>query len=244
MHIQKQATLKQNLVTTASSLVRFAYHDAEFATYFAALIKQNLPRDLLMAPATLHSTPFYLPADSDTAKARAEWLMSELLYFPSYRTDPVAQALVNWASERETPKDVVLGIIGLAIIGPTLGLVKKKKKKKNQMRIGVDRLTLQSASRTQLTELCQQASMSLLGNELAMVGGDTNRLDPELAEWLFVDQQTALYETRGKDMPGLLETLQREHLPHFALKADERILAIAVAPTVSETLVIGDKLEE
>lgn len=240
MSLKKQVTVKQNIHTTASALVRYAKKDIDFANYFTSLIKQNLPDDLLSPAVPFRAAPFLLPDDIEDAETKAKWLISELVFYPSIHTDPVAQSLMHWADEHESPKNVVLGIVGLAVIGPTLGLVKKKKKRKSQMRVVIHEYFAETASVGSLTEIAHNATISLLGNELAAVGGDANRLDPEMAEWLFSDQLTTLYTNSEADLDGLITSLEKEKLPHFIVKQDSRDIAVAIAPAVNDLFPFGD----
>jgi len=149
--------------------------------------------------------------------------------------------LTTWAKNYQAPQAIVFGIIGMAIIGPTLGMIKKRKKKRGGMRVILAEIEAKRATK-QVFELAQHASTALLGNELAAVNGNAYRLDPELAEWLFVDQETRLFTGTNLELATLAKLLKHDRLPHFVLKNDKGIQAIAVAPAVSDELETGTAL--
>lgn len=223
----------------AAALVAFAEHNESFAASLAHTLALHPLRHSATAPIV--TSPYLLPATEDVARQRTIWLLEEF-HRANPRQTVTAQAIFrHWLNQYQAPQDLVLGIVGLAIIGPTLGLVQKKKKRKSQMRIVVSDAVC-AESLPEIMQIAHNASTSLLGNTLATVGGNSNRLDPEFAEWLFVDQETRLYTLPTHTLTELNNMLTHDNLPHFTLQMDNKIKAIAVAPCVRETLPLGTAL--
>ena len=214
----------------AAALVAYAETNSEFANILYTYTKQFIN---LQKPTTVVTpSPYLFPIDTETAAVRTWWLMQEITLLKPKKTEEAQAVLATWAKNYEAPKDLVLGIVGLAIIGPTLGLIKKRKKGKSQMKVILNQHELKQ-SQKYILDLILEASTGLLGNELAAVSGQANRLDPELADWLFAEHDTATSNATDREIQKILTDLQAESLPHFVTKRDNAISAIAIAPSVS-----------
>jgi len=222
----------------AATLVSYAKTNEEFAGVLYAHTKQFLtePYDII----DTYSSKYLRPGSFQIAENRLQWLEREITLHESRQTKEAKAVLATWAKDYESPEDLVLGIVGLAIIGPTLGLIKKKKKRKSQMKVVINASEF-NKDQLHVLALALSASTGLLGNELATVGGHAYRLDPELADWLFAEHDTLTSEATADQLRQLISTLQSESLPHFILKTEGIIQAIAIAPSVSDRFLI-DKL--
>lgn len=234
-HTRTSQTL---LGTHAAALVSWAQKNAQFATELYAITHAITPADSQFpkSPGT-----WVMPADDEAALQRARWLVCECTKRPLHTTTAARSLLTTWRSTYEDTQDVVLGIVGVAIIGPTLGLVKKKKKKKSVLRIACN-TAIKNSSRAKIAAYAQHASLQLLSSELATVGGNAYRLDPELAEWLFTDQTSRLFTLDETELINTAQWLTDNHLPHALYKEGDRAIALAVSPCVSETLDLGSPM--
>lgn len=228
------------LAATTAGLIAFAEHDERVA-HILAEIAYSLPGSTATRICS-QPAPYLEPRNRDIALRRALWLQQELQLANPRTTQTARELLVSFVRHSDIPQDIILGIVGMAIIGPTLGLVEKKKKKKSQMRI-VLHYSYQDAPLAQSLSVAHRASTSLLGNQLAAVRGNANRLDPELADWLYTDQEVRLFTSNYGQLAELNQLLNAERLPHFTLHTDGLVDAIAIAPAVNETLTVGDPLD-
>jgi len=142
---------------------------------------------------------------------------------------------------RTEPVDVVLGVVGVAIIGPTLGLIKKKKKRRSIVRVVVSRDVTDQATAAELTT---KATTALVRSHLLSAGGSLHRLEPEMAEWFMTDQETKAYTTSGSELQSLAPWLSDAGLPFASVYREERLCALAIPPTVSDALELGTPLTE
>jgi hypothetical protein len=216
--------------------MRFAEQDSEFRDFLVGAILEHLSmlEDVPNVSLDIPVSQYLVPQSCNAAQRRTYWVLNEILLSP-YKYLDTAMHLRSWAQQHQTPQSVVLGNVGLAIIGPTLGLVEKKKKKKSQLRIVVDETLEQTLSKKQFSELTQAATIGLLGNEIAAVNGNTNRLDPDMAEWLFADKETQISFAAKKSLTKLHHVLTNEQLPHFCVATNRNLQALAIAPVVSDT---------
>lgn len=241
MSTQSKTFVTNTLSQHARALILFAEREPEFAHFlkaqidFAGLTTQDTTTE------ASSDTHHLLPISIEHAYERAIWLLQELQQRPRLEAVAGTAELVSWAREYQAPKDQIFGIVGIAIIGPTLGLIKKKKKKKSMVRVVLSEKIATGAAR-QIAQTAQEASLGLLSTELATVQGNAYRLEPELAEWLFAEHETNLTKLSTQELTDLANWLTAEQLPHYTLTKDEQVVAIAVAPSVTDTLSIGENI--
>lgn len=129
MHRESHSTLVTNAlqhVHHTQALLAYAATDADFAESLAHFVQQQYWQPLSL-PIEAPST-YTIPTNQPAAVRIAHWLMQELVEQPEAYA--ARGTLAIWANSYQEPKNLVLGIVGLAIIGPTLGLIKKKKRGK------------------------------------------------------------------------------------------------------------------
>lgn len=194
----------------------------------------------LSTPHAYHTdgiaTPWYAVATEAAAVTRLAWLMEELPHLAPETYHEVVGRFVAFQKDYE-PKALVLGIVGLAIIGPTLGLIKTKKKTRNTMRILVADTYLATASPAALARTATTLSTKLLAQELERAGGNAYRLEPDLAEWCFTDQQTEIATLPNEaTLTAAVTYLQDNNLLYTALSSEEHLIGCALAPAIHESI--------
>mgnify|MGYP006286829829 CR=1 FL=1 len=217
----------------ARALIEFA--DAKpFFAHTLYFLSEDLKRSRsdYVTRSTLPQTRWLLPRDEIHAEQRARWLLSEIELRPEASA---AHAIILDWREHFAPQEFVIGIVGLAVMGPTMGIIDSKKKPKSQLPVVLTRHQLRTLASRHLCEVVQRASVGLLAKELQMVGGNAYRLEPDLAEWCFSDQPTRLCTVESaKRLDEVHATLRTEGLPYYALANAER--ALAISPSVSPQL--------
>ena len=126
---------EQFLLSHIESIFAYATSNQQFAAQLAVMLKgwQTAPAQRVEGIVT---SPHTFPTDQADAMLTAHWIMRVVQSHPEYRT--TAKHLAHWVQNYESPKDVVLGIVGLAVIGPTLGIVNTKKKKKRKSQLVIE----------------------------------------------------------------------------------------------------------
>ena len=110
----------------AAALVAFANSNKVFSELlfkYVASLDTSTCEKVVFDPSL-----WLIPNSLKVAEQRASWLMQELAFVNKNKTDEARAILSTWAKEYKEPQDIVLCVIGVAFIGPTLGLIKKKKK--------------------------------------------------------------------------------------------------------------------
>ena len=216
------------LLSHAQALVAYAQTDDDFACSLVhhVLVRHWRPNDSLSLDFESNYTA---PLDQNDAVLTTHWLLSTLDERPeAIRTRGM---LATYAYEFESPKDVFIGIVGLAIMGPTLGILEKKKKHTSQMHVVINETWYKKHSAKQLTELVQNLSQKVVSQEIRYAGGNAFRLHPDTATWCLEEPITELC-LASKNEITKVKTAARSEKLSFDLKPG---IAIAISPTVNDT---------
>lgn len=221
----------------AYGLIAYAETDLDFAQGLAAQV-QSLRFGLAEEPAEIvNLTTELIPSDREHAIAVARWLLGEV---KERKATPGTEAvLAEWACEFIAPRDQIIGIIGIAIMGPTLGILdNKKKKKKSQLQVVVDKAYFDATEKGSLVSQCMEWGQQIIAKELRLVGGNVYRLHPDSAEWVLAEPATALYTETAEN---LLQQLSAAHTEELSVEGHrdehDNLIAITVSPSVNDTFV-------
>lgn len=215
----------------AASLCTFASKDTAFAMWFTKEIRVLPSSTTKIRSADLSKAgALLIPADRDTAVQRAYWVLQQA------NTDPeLASQLQQWAAQQPVPQALVLGIIGVDIPGPTLGIIKKRKKHSSVMPMFVcDETYRHSSPQTRFT-MIQQTSLQLLSKALRSYGGDT-QLDPDFFDWLHHDQLTSVGRVSENVLQAVQQRATDESILFHQHTDGARITALAITPAVSDEI--------
>lgn len=217
----------------AQALIAYAAVDADFAQSLAHYVQEqqwqcvSLPAD----PASRYA----VPSDQHDAIRVTHWLMQELDEQPEAYT--ARGVLATWASTYKHPQNIVLGIVGLAVIGPTLGLIENKKKKKKKMQLVVDADWAKQFTQEEFVSKTHNLSQAVVAKELRAARGKLECLHPDTADWCMGGSETKLQLVDQADIQTVYDTLAVEQLSHIALCDKDSIVAIGVSPCISDELV-------
>lgn len=120
--------------------------------------------------------------------------------------------LAHDAPQRE--ESLVIGIVGLAIPGITLGNIKITRKKKNILSIFVLENT-KSKNASVLSRFVGEATAYFIQNTIRLTGGISDLLDPLVHDWLFTDQQTKVRILTNEPFTATHRELTTSKLPHI-----------------------------
>lgn len=174
-------------------------------------------------------SPYLMPTSQADAVATAAWILNSLDQFTS--ASHTRGLLTAWAQEYEDPKDLIIGIVGLAIIGPTLGIIKRKKDR-SHLQIIISEKWKGFSDAKQLATLVQQISQKVVANELRLASGDAYRLHPDTAAWCLEDPLTTIHVTDAATLRDLQKVVYTENLSHATLPRT----TVAISPSVNKTL--------
>lgn len=223
------------LTKHAVALLAYAEKDSLFAESLAYHIQKN--KWQINEPVSDFTPSRYLiPQTKDDAIRQTHWLLPILN--DKQTTKTTKNILASWAQHYESPKDVVIGIIGLAIIGPTLGIISKKKKRKSILNIVIEKNWYKKQNTLSLVEYVQTASIKVVTNELKLVGGNIYRLHPDTAEWCLEEPLTKIHLADKEELKTMKVVCVSEKLSHYNLRDEnEKGVLIAISPTVNENFI-------
>ena len=114
------------------------------------------------------------PSSDDMALRRLDYILKEV------NDGSLLVPLFSWfnAFENEQEKNIVVGIVGMAIPGPTLGILKRK----NPMNFLINTKNL---NKTAIMRMSLESGISLVANCIKDKEGDAKRLEPEIYDWFF-----------------------------------------------------------
>lgn len=170
-----------------------------------------------------------VPVDDQKARERAIWLLSEIAL--EERESSASRILRTWHKTYEEPQDLVIGIIGLAIIGPTFGIINKKKKV-DSMQILFSEEDMKRGSISSNINLAHSASMELISKSLEAVDGDFRRLEPDLQYWFVSDRSLRLGFIRKKTISDISKEMNKKGILHCYYKDANGMGAISISPSV------------
>ena len=212
----------------AASLCAFASNDKTFAMWFTKEIGTLPFTDEVTATNSSTPSTLLIPENLDTAVQRAYWIIQQAKTKPK-----LANQLRQWSAQQPLPQVLVLGIVGVDIPGPTLGIIKKRKKQTSIMPVFVCDETYRHSSPQSRFTMIQQASLQLLSKALRSYGGDT-RLDPDFFDWLHHDQLTSVGRVSEDVLQDVQQRARDEGILFHQHTDGARITTLALTPAVSE----------
>jgi len=223
------------LLSHLASLLTFAAQNAQFAHGFMVAIRSQ-KWSASVGEIPLHSSDYLLPTSIEDAVTTAQWAMHTLQTHPEYSI--ARSTLLTWAQHYESPKDLVLGIVGLAIIGPTLGIISTKKKKKRKSQLIIEKSYFATLNKTELAILSTQLTQSVIAQETKLAGGNVYNLHPDSAAWCVEEALTQVYTDSLSNLNALLQTAVSDNLSHCAENdAQGNLQALVISPSVNDSLV-------
>jgi hypothetical protein len=190
---------------------------------------------------TLSTSPLLIPDTYEDARKRLHWLLA--------RTDQAAErarqqlATLTHARSWEQPKLQVLGFVAVAIPGPTLGNVHKKRKKKKRMNM-IMRDDIARTLSTDTVQSMQSTSLRVLHSALARSNGDTNTLEPEMQTWLFEERGFNYYTASSQTMNALVREALQFNIAHAYEQDRHGMTLLAITPTAElERIANSEQLE-
>jgi hypothetical protein len=224
----------------AASLVLFARSHSGFAQHLKELV---FPFRAPLYRESQNDKEIYIDprigiltlANEESAAGRALWLSKRLLSENSPEHITTARFLSQWADDQvyESPKQLVVGFIVVAVPGFTLGKYRIKRKLSIIIRDG-----LAARTDTEQTEKAAKVSLRFVRSAIHDAKNIVQYLEPETAEWFFDDQKIELFTSPREHLHTIKDSLEYLHIPHAIEYEDLDIGALAITPAAN-----GDYLE-
>jgi hypothetical protein len=178
---------------------------------------------------------YLLPHSTAHADEIADWVLHELATHPEAR---IARGLLARWADSDEPHNLVLGIVGLAVIGPTLGLIENKKKKRSRLQILISDEYAGRHNAVQLAQKTHKASQQLIATELRRAAGKVTSLHPDTAEWCMGTADTQVTVTDPATLIHVLSEARVQSFPYHCSSSNGRTPElVAISPSVRDEFV-------
>lgn len=213
------------------SLIEYAEAHKKFAEVLRGLVF-HLPRNVDRGVGAYRERDvrILVPEDADDALRRATWLLPRIEEERTPEYNRAAAILVDWAGTRreEEPKQIVVGVVQVAIPGITLGKIKRRRKVLLFVRPDVaERKDFEMSRRV------SEATLGLLAGALEEAGGNVYELEPEVGDWFFGERETAFFAADEKELVRIGKELEELDVLHFTTEENGRDAVLAVSPAVN-----------
>lgn len=232
----KQLTRHERfLLPFINGLVQYAKQNSQFGESLAAQIQERQWGTVSAVQIGFETPSSVTPTYQTQALSTARWILAQLDQHSEDRV--LRNSLATWSRTYQDPKDLIIGIVGLAIIGPTLGLIENTKKTKSHMQVIVNEQTYVTMTPRSCAELVQEVSMQLLARELKLARGNIQNLHPDTAQWCLGDPATKIYTATEKELGELAEAALDEQLSIISKTTKDVFAAVAISPAVHDRFV-------
>jgi len=215
----------------ALSLLKYSEKDSNFAKTLNDLISSHL--NFFGAPVKIRDgIEILVPKDADTALKRAHWLMQAIKEDDILEAASAGATLTAWSKSRtwESPKQLVVGMIQVAIPGVTLGRFKIKR----VMPI-VIRNDITGSRDLELSSKISEATLGVINRALTMSGGNVHKIEPELGEWFYGEMELSFKSATESELTKIENELTDLGILHSTINKDGKPAVIAISPAVNTT---------
>ncbi len=226
------------LETAAWSLVDYADEEKSFAKEFKKILRSKnwLPPDESGLEVPYNRCEILKPIIREAAKQRLEWVIKEIdKQRMSDNPDPAIKAQkilsLGLSSPIKDSPQVVIGLIGVAVPGPTAGIIKKRKT-----------IDLTVIVRPGFPEQrnhkdamgVSEAVLNFSAEQIKQAGGLIKNLEPEVGQWFMEDRKMDLFEADEDELLRIKQELDDYQIGYGKGEANNRLSALAVSPTVNK----------
>ena len=224
-----------HLAIYALALIKYAEQDKHFADNLAVEI-QNKNWVSQVNSKKLEVSEYLIPTEEISAYRTAKWLFEQIETLPD---DSQTKGLLSvWAQDRNFPKSLVLGIVGVAVIGPTLGIISKKKKRRSKLQIVIEDSYFNKLSKAEAIKITSELSQKVLSKEIRLANGNVYALHPDTAEWCMADPEVGIYTDTAENIINLKETATKESFSTETMELENKgVVAVAISPSVGDDFV-------
>ncbi|MEX0931752.1 MAG: hypothetical protein WDZ88_03300 [Candidatus Paceibacterota bacterium] len=217
----------------ALGIIKVAEKKPEFAKRLYYTVSSN-PHIASSKPAltSLNTNPLLVPENEESALERIDWLLAHIELQLSTGVAHASSLLWQFKKTFEVtqPKDVLFGIVGFAVIGPTLGLIQKRKKTPLSIIVREDVLENDHVDHTQIIT---RISLEVFERALSHAHGSTRMIEPEVRNWFYGDKNLARHCATQKTLRTIQKELHASGIP-FAIENDEKgVSHIAISPVAN-----------
>ncbi|PLX22207.1 hypothetical protein C0584_00430 [Candidatus Parcubacteria bacterium] len=218
---KKVAQKDKYLSNLSSAIVLAAKEDKTLAKYIS---EKFLGRDFKFSKNVKAGEYAYvlMPSSTDMAIRKFDWLLE-------LENEEALAPLISWSKsyEDEQAKNLVVGIVGMAIPGVTLGIIKK--------RFTMNFLIKKSSvKKSALVNIGIKSSTNLLSRCIKKVNGNTNKLEPELYDWLHGDRDVQFFDLENNSISDIGNMLTELGVDYVEIRQNTKTIGYTISPVVND----------
>jgi len=217
----------------ADALLCYARNNERFAHTLLKLLKRLPSSNQAYPPlAAREGIQILIPSEAHAATRRAEWLISRIVENSIPGAQKALAMLTAYAAEKpaEDSKQLIIGIVGFAIPGITLGYWDKKER----MLIIVRRDLADNAT-FDVSRSVTQASIGVLQRAFEMAGGDARKLEPEIADWFFGERGITFCAADPAELSHIVYEVQSLDIIHSVMEKEAKPAVVAISPVINRS---------
>lgn len=229
--------------TIAESLIAYADRNEAFAKHFELLIRKFFSvyeEDKVQVIVPIfpkEKIDIIMPEDEQSAIRRSEWFLARVREKEIAGALEAEQVMKEWVRDREweSPKQIVVGFVVVAIPGITMG---KFSKKRSRMSVLIRNDVVQGTTaipRTELTEKVSAAGQGVIFKTLIAAKGDLQKIPPETFEWFSGDRKQRFLKADRQQILRVKEELRDLRVINSAIFDEKGIAMVAMSPEVNES---------
>lgn len=212
----------------AFALLAFAKINSQYRTYLRRVMLSEQELQAVAIPKIFDtSLLLLLPKSYEDARLQTESLLRDK---KSVRAKRILLHVLEEESPITTPKDVIIGFIGLAIIGPTLGLMKKR------MHVEMPVIMEMGLEKDIPDEAIAKASLSVLEREIERASKNIKKVEPNTSDWFFGAKGFSLYKAPRTSLGEIAHKLENLDIPYAITESADEKRVLAISPSVNETV--------
>lgn len=213
----------------AFALIASAEENVEFRKKFTYLLRNNNVNNLKSAPNTILDRKVKLLSalDTDTALKKSIWLMDRILPANNGKKTEALEILAGWVKDQpyESPRQLVVGALAVAIPGITLGKFPSKKR----MSVLIAKHIVDSKK---IAQLSVEAASGILAQQFKK-NPNLDQLEPDVADWFYGERTIKLFSADHEKFTQVMNDLKELSIFHEVLKDDNGIVALAISPAIN-----------
>jgi len=217
-------------ISSASSLLLYAQINQKFARELETKIKTSLSvRQRAICREIRFGSMIIIPMDKDIAERRTNWLLYQLSSSSVPQAKEAIGLLQAWAyAKNDLEKQVIIGIVGLAIPGVTLGKISRRR---TMSIIICD--SIATKREMPIAKKIAQASQEVLKVSLNLANGNVRQLEPDIADWFFGDKEMLFYQTSSQKMQKIKKELNVLSIPCAEERFNGLPAILAISPATN-----------
>ena len=172
-----------------------------------------------------------MPLDYYSATEKTDWLLKSINVEEKAGLEIISIFKSHVREEAVNPRSLVIGIVGLALPSPTLGVISTKKRKRMSL---IVESSFKNKSKIKFADIAIKVSHELFKKELKKSNQKLDKLDPDVSGWFFEEKEMVFYETDTGQVKSIINELSGLSVNYVEYKENEKTGILAISPAIND----------